>query len=78
MDARKPFHLPWGWAFCLLTAIAVFFLWEEHRAHILGALPYLLVLACPLIHLLMHRNHGGHTRDSGSHTQGTGRHGGLS
>jgi hypothetical protein len=36
--------------------IAVFFLWTEHRAHLLGALPYVLLLACPLMHLL----HGGH------------------
>ena len=39
---------------------AAFFLWTEHRAHLLGALPYLVFLACPLIHLFMHRGHGGH------------------
>jgi hypothetical protein len=39
--------------------VAAFFLWTEHRAHLLGILPYLLVLACPLFHLLMHRGHGG-------------------
>jgi hypothetical protein len=44
---------------CLFLAIAAFFLWEEHRAHLLGALPYVLLLSCPLIHLLMHRGHGG-------------------
>lgn len=46
--------------------IACFFLWTEHRAHLLGALPYLLLLACPIIHLFMHRGHGshGHDRDS--------------
>jgi len=38
-------------------AIALFFLWEEHKAHLLGALPYLLLLACPLMHLF-HRGHG--------------------
>jgi hypothetical protein len=40
-------------------AIAVFFLWEEHKAHILGALPYALLLLCPLMHLF-HGGHGGH------------------
>jgi protein-S-isoprenylcysteine O-methyltransferase Ste14 len=35
-------------------AIAVTMNWEEHRAHILGVLPYLFLLACPLMHLLMH------------------------
>ena len=42
------------------AAIAFFFLWTEHRAHLLGALPYLLLLACPLLHLLHHGRHGGH------------------
>jgi hypothetical protein len=37
-------------------AIAGFFLITEHTAHVLGILPYLLLLACPLIHLF----HGGH------------------
>jgi hypothetical protein len=27
---------------------------------VLGVLPYLLILACPLMHLFMHRGHGGH------------------
>jgi len=41
------------------AAIAGFFLLSERRAHALGALPYLLLLACPLMHLFMHRSHGG-------------------
>ena len=40
-------------------AIAAFFLWEEHKAHILGVLPYALLLLCPLMHLF-HGGHGGH------------------
>jgi len=48
------------WGLGVFLAIAVFFLWEEHRAHLLGGLPWLLLLACPLMHLLMHRRHGGH------------------
>ena len=39
---------------------AAFFLWTEHRAHVLGVLPYLIFLACPLIHLFSHRGHRGH------------------
>lgn len=35
-------------------------LWTEHLAHALGVLPYLLILACPLMHLFMHGGHGGH------------------
>jgi hypothetical protein len=43
----------------VFLAIAFFFLWTEHRAHLFGALPYLLVLACPLMHLFMHHGRGG-------------------
>jgi hypothetical protein len=41
-------------------AIAGFFLLTEHRAHLFGALPWLLILACPLMHIFMHHGHGGH------------------
>ena len=44
----------------VIGGIAAYFLLEEHRAHILGVLPYLLLLACPLMHLFMHGGHGGH------------------
>ena len=33
---------------------------SEQRAHFLGALPWLLLLACTLMHVFMHRGHGGH------------------
>ncbi|SOZ40905.1 DUF2933 domain-containing protein [Cupriavidus neocaledonicus] len=40
-----------------------YFLWTEHRAHVIQALPYLLLAACPLMHLFMHHGHGhGHHR----------------
>ncbi|WP_375122152.1 DUF2933 domain-containing protein [Variovorax sp. WS11] len=47
-----------------MVAIAVggFYLLTEHTAHVLGLLPYLFVLARPLMHMFMHRghHHGGH------------------
>jgi hypothetical protein len=42
--------------------VGLFFLLSEHRAHLFGVLPFLLILACPLMHLFMHRGHGGHHR----------------
>lgn len=53
-------RLPYWVGACVFLAIAAFFLWEEHRAHLLGALPYILLLLCPIVHLFMHRGHGGH------------------
>ncbi|HET9218868.1 MAG TPA: DUF2933 domain-containing protein [Terriglobia bacterium] len=46
----------WG-GFLVFLSISVVFLWTEHRAHLLGALPYALVLICLLMHFLMHRGH---------------------
>ena len=40
--------------------IAAFFLIREHTAHVLGALPWLFLAACPLMHLFMHHGHGSH------------------
>jgi hypothetical protein len=40
--------------------IGAFFLLSEHRAHVFGYLPLLLILACPLLHVFMHGGHGGH------------------
>ncbi len=51
--------------------VAGFYLVTEHRAHLYGALPWLLLLACPLIHLFMHHGHGDR---GGADDQGTSRH----
>ena len=41
--------------------IAIYFLWEEHEAHILEYLPLLLVLVvCGGMHLFMHGGHSSH------------------
>ena len=42
-----------------LVSAAVFWLLREHWNHAFGFLPYLLFLACPLMHLF---HHHGHTR----------------
>ena len=41
-------------------AVAGYFLLTEHRAHFFGALPFLLLLACLLMHVFMHGGHGHH------------------
>ena len=53
--------------FIVMGAIAGYLLLSEHRAHFLGALPLLLLLACPVMHVFMHHGHGGH--DDGQNHQ---------
>src|SRR5271165_334192 len=71
-SGRDPMHEhdapPWwrtrtGLVFLGFSAIAAYFLITEHSAHLALAvpfLPWLLVAACPLMHLFMHHGHGGH------------------
>lgn len=61
-DARPagPRFTRGGIAFAIFMAVALFFLLTEHRAHFFGALPFLLILACPLLHLFHHGGHGSH------------------
>ena len=56
-------------AFAGFIAIAGFFLFTEHRAHLFGVLPFLFLLACPLLHMF---GHGGHGRHSGHGAPETG------
>ena len=51
-------------------AVAVFFLIAEHRAHFFGVLPYLFLLACPLMHMFGHHGHGGHAGHGGNPEHG--------
>ena len=53
------------WVLIAFIAIAAYFLITEHKAHLSGWLAsygiWLLLLACPLLHLFMHggHDHGG-------------------
>jgi multisubunit Na+/H+ antiporter MnhG subunit len=50
----------------LVVGVAIFFI---DRSRFLGALPFLFLLACPLMHLFMH---SGHDHHSGSKEDETG------
>jgi hypothetical protein len=63
MSPRSPsgwWRLPFWAAVAGFLAIAGFFLVTEHWAHTYGALPYLLLLACPLLHFFHHGHRHGH------------------
>lgn len=51
---------PAGMALATAALIVGFYLLREHWGHILGYWPYLLLLACPLMHLMHGHGHGGH------------------
>jgi Protein of unknown function (DUF2933) len=42
----------------------------QHTAHVVGALPYALILLCPLMHMLMPGGHGGRGGHGGHGGQG--------
>jgi len=52
---RRHHVVPW-----IILGIIGYFLVMEHRAHLLQALPWILLAACPLLHIFMHRGHGDH------------------
>ncbi len=54
----------------VIGAIAAYYLWTEHEAHVVDALPYLLLLACPLMHVFMHHGHHGHGGHGGHDARG--------
>lgn len=62
MATRKTsfWKTPKGLAALGLIAAASYFLLIEHRQHVWQYLPFLILLACPLMHLFMHGGHGGH------------------
>lgn len=70
-SANKPlWRSPFGIGVGIALGIILFFLWTEHRAHLLGALPFLLLLFCPLLHLFMHRGHRDDAHDRSGKDQG--------
>ena len=73
MDARPPVHhetstskwsgiarFPLSWLVAIGIGLVGVYLLVTHTGHELGALPYLLLLACPLMHMFMHRSHREH------------------
>lgn len=57
-------------AFWVFAGVAAYFLWTEHHAHLSQALPWILLLLCPLMHVFMHRSHGEHSPPGASDDRG--------
>lgn len=64
MSARRAFwRSPLGWLCIALVAVAAGFAATGHAAHVLSVLAWLAILACPLMHVFLHRHHAGHPSD---------------
>lgn len=56
---------PKGLAALGLIGAVSYFLLMEHRQHVWQHLPFLVLLACPFMHLFMHGGHGDHGNHGG-------------
>jgi len=63
---RRPTRLQIGLVVGLVAVVSITLLWDSHKALFLGAAPWLLLLACPLMHLLMHGKHQHGSKDKGA------------
>ena len=57
---------PAGLAVCFALAALGLYLLVTHTGHALSALPYVLLLACPLMHFFGHGHGHGHRHDRSS------------
>jgi hypothetical protein len=49
------------WLFWIFAGVGAYYLITEHPPHLLDYLPYILLMACPLMHLFHgHGRGGGH------------------
>ena len=47
----------------VFLGFVAYFLWTEHRAHVVAFLPYTILLLCPLMHLFHHKGQNHHGAD---------------
>lgn len=51
------------WLFCGFAVVGLYYALTEHRQHLFDYLPFLLLMACPLMHLFHRHGHGGHRHE---------------
>jgi hypothetical protein len=76
MDLLRPsgqparWNTPFGIFMVLAGLVGGYYLLTEHLNHVSQAIPYLFLLACPLMHLFHGHHHGGHGTHSHQHPAG--------
>lgn len=63
---------PFGVLATLVAIAASVYLYLVHKDHVLALLPYAFLAACPLMHMFMHRGHGGRGHSHGGGRDGDG------
>jgi hypothetical protein len=64
--ATSRWRSPVGVFMLVAGALGIYYLLTEHLTHVTQAVPYLFLLACPLMHLFGHR-HGRHGKGDHRH-----------
>lgn len=63
-DNLNSHHESWlkkhRWITFVALGVIAIYLFTEHKQHVLPMLPYLFLLACPLMHVFMHGGHKHH------------------
>jgi L-asparagine transporter-like permease len=60
-DKAGPHPARYWLVLVVFLILVVVLLWKEHQAHLIGALPWVLILVlCPLMHVFMHGGHSTH------------------
>ena len=74
-EKKMPNRALYWTAACVFTVFGGYYLWTQHRAHVLQFWPLALFLLCPLMHLFGgHGGHGNHKRDEGENKPGGDHH----
>ncbi len=68
---RSPSGRVVRWAIVGVALAAAYMLWTDHQAHLYGVLPYLLLAACPLMHLFHRHGHRNHRPGSAEKPDGS-------
>lgn len=63
MESKRPsfWTTSQGLVALIFIGFVSYFLLIEHREHLFQWLPFLIILACPLMHIYMHGGHGEHS-----------------
>ena len=62
-NLRDHLNAPIVWGVTLTaSAVGAYLLWT-HTGHVLSAIPYVILLACPLMHLFGHRHGHSHRQE---------------